>query len=149
MPLRSGFTLVEMVLVMAVVAIIAAVALPSYSHYVQRSRVAAVKSDIFAICADIERYGNTNNGRFPESLAELGSVRKDPWGNEYQYLNITTTTNLGMVRKDRNLVPINTDFDLYSMGPDGRSVSPLTSALSRDDIIRARNGRFVGTAEEF
>ncbi len=46
-------------------------------------------------------------------------------------------------------MPINSDFDLYSMGPDGRSVSPLTSSLSRDDIVRANNGRFVGTAASY
>jgi general secretion pathway protein G len=46
-------------------------------------------------------------------------------------------------------VPINTDFDLYSMGPDGRSAPPLTASDSRDDIVRANNGRFVGIAADY
>jgi len=46
-------------------------------------------------------------------------------------------------------VPLNTDYDLYSQGPDGQSVSPLTAAKSRDDIIRANNGDFIGTAEDY
>ncbi len=52
-------------------------------------------------------------------------------------------------RKDRFLVPINTDFDLYSMGKDGESVPPLTAAKSRDDVVRAANGAFVGLASKF
>jgi general secretion pathway protein G len=55
----------------------------------------------------------------------------------------------GQQRKDRNLVPINSDYDLYSMGPDGRSVSPLTAQASRDDIIRANDGGFVGKASDY
>lgn len=52
-------------------------------------------------------------------------------------------------RKDHNLVPINTDYDLYSMGPDGQSVAPLTAKASRDDIIRGADGAFIGRASDF
>lgn len=52
-------------------------------------------------------------------------------------------------RKDRFLVPINTDFDLYSMGKDGTSVPSLTAAASRDDVVRAANGAFIGLASRF
>jgi general secretion pathway protein G len=76
---------------------------------------------------------------------------KDPWGNPYQYLSFETVkgNDKGKFRKDRNLVPINSDYDLYSMGPDGKSSGPLTAAASRDDIIRAGNGSFVGIAEDY
>ncbi len=52
-------------------------------------------------------------------------------------------------RKDRFLVPINSDYDLYSMGPDGQTSEPLTVPLSRDDIVRASDGAYVGVAENF
>ena len=55
----------------------------------------------------------------------------------------------GHARKDHSLVPINTDFDLYSMGPDGRSSPPLTAKASRDDIVRANDGAFVGVAADY
>jgi general secretion pathway protein G len=58
-------------------------------------------------------------------------------------------TSRGRLRKDRFLVPINPDFDLYSMGKGGRSVGPLTTRHSREDIVRASNGRFVGLAEDY
>jgi general secretion pathway protein G len=52
-------------------------------------------------------------------------------------------------RKDRFLVPINSDFDLYSMGKDRDTVAPLTAKKSHDDIVRANDGAFVGLASEF
>lgn len=55
----------------------------------------------------------------------------------------------GDVRKDRNLVPINSDFDLYSVGRDGESVGALTAKKSHDDVIRANDGSFVGLAVRF
>ena len=53
------------------------------------------------------------------------------------------------MRKDKNLVPVNTDYDLYSMGEDGRSVGPFTAKASRDDIVRANDGGFVGLAADY
>jgi len=76
----------------------------------------------------------------------------DPWGNPYQYLNLSDPTIKdikGKARKDRNLVPINSDYDLYSTGKEWMSASPLTAKGSHDDIVRAGNGRFVGKASDF
>jgi general secretion pathway protein G len=55
----------------------------------------------------------------------------------------------GTLRKDRNLVPINSDYDLYSLGPDGETRPPLTAGPSRDDIARAADGSFVGSVVGF
>ena len=52
-------------------------------------------------------------------------------------------------RMDRFLHPINSDYDLYSMGKDGETVLPLTARKSHDDVIRANDGSFVGLAVEF
>lgn len=46
-------------------------------------------------------------------------------------------------------MPINSDYDLYSKGKDGKSQKPLTAAASRDDIVRAGNGAFVGLASDY
>ena len=88
-------------------------------------------------------------GSFPPDLNALGrGAIRDPWGNPYRYLNIATAIP-GHVRKDRFLVPLNSDYDLYSMGKDGESQPPITSAKSRDDILRASNGAFIGLASDF
>ena len=44
---------------------------------------------------------------------------------------------------------INSFFDLYSMGKDGQSVTPLTAKASQDDIIWANDGAFCGPAADF
>jgi general secretion pathway protein G len=47
------------------------------------------------------------------------------------------------------MVPINTDYDLYSMGKDEASTAPLTARASLDDIVRANNGGFIGLAHKY
>jgi general secretion pathway protein G len=46
-------------------------------------------------------------------------------------------------------VPINTEFDLYSAGKDGDTRPPLNARPSRDDVVVARDGSFIGLAQEF
>jgi general secretion pathway protein G len=55
----------------------------------------------------------------------------------------------GQPRKDHFLHPINSDFDLHSMGKDGDSVAPLTAQKSHDDVIRANDGSYYGLASKF
>ena len=74
---------------------------------------------------------------------------KDPWGTPYQYISHDDKKGKGKWRKDHNIVPINSDFDLWSNGKDGQSSAPLTAKHSRDDILRASNGRFIGLASDF
>ncbi len=50
---------------------------------------------------------------------------------------------------DATNTPVNTDYDLYSMGPDGDSAEKLTSPENQDDIIRGRNGDFVDRVERY
>ena len=51
--------------------------------------------------------------------------------------------------KDKSLHPLNSDYDLYSMGKDGASTGPLTAKASRDDVVRANDGRFIGLAKDY
>lgn len=144
-----GFTLVELMLALAVVALLLAIAVPSYSSHVLRSRTAAAIGDIGRIQLAIDSY-RLNTGQYPPDLATVnkGDLR-DPWGRPYVYLRLNGNGTLGAARKDKNLVPINSDYDLYSLGPDGRSQSPLTSANSRDDIVRANDGNYIGLASKY
>jgi len=56
---------------------------------------------------------------------------------------------MALARKDGFLAPINSDFDLYSMGPDRETRATLNNPVSRDDIIRAADGSYYGVAEKF
>jgi len=146
-----GLTLIELLVVIAIAGVIAAIAVPMYQGYVFDSQVAAVTADIKLLETRIERFYSENR-RFPADLAELGHAgRLDPWSRPYEYLNIEAGgpgVN-GKRRKDKNLVPINSDFDLYSRGPDGNTRPPLVAPPSRDDIVRAANGAWVGIAEQY
>ena len=144
----KGFTLMEVMIGLAILGVLAGVAIPSYLKHREDANITKTKMDIQNISQMVDVFYYSQK-TYPASLADVGMDKlKDPWGNAYQYWPITGA-NSGKVRKDRNLHPINTDFDLCSMGKDGQSISPLTSKLSQDDIIRANNGRFIGLASNY
>ena len=145
---RSGFTLIELMMVIAIIGTLAAIATPNYLNFIDKVRVSTAISDIKTIEKDLFSY-YIEFDEFPPDLAAVGMDNlTDPWGNPYQYLPVEGTPK-GKLRKDHFMVPVNSDFDLYSMGPDGKSVSPFTAKHSRDDIVRANDGGFVGLVSNY
>jgi len=234
-PNNHGFTLLELMVVIAIVGIIASIATVAYNGYIETTRIAAAKMQIRELSIVLNDYA-LDNGAYPDSLDEIGSGNLlDPWGNPYQYLKFPKLFNgasvsgseiysnfsagysiqyasyssigsngysfqyagdysgysdgynqsyegysnesdgysgsteqggggatggdssdngsgrgyMGQVRKDRNLVPINSYFDLYSKGKDGQSKPPLTVPVSQDDIIYASDGAYIGLAKDY
>ncbi|HEY5809436.1 MAG TPA: prepilin-type N-terminal cleavage/methylation domain-containing protein [Povalibacter sp.] len=146
-----AFTLLELLAAVAVVGLLAGIAVPTYSRILQSQKTTTAVRDLGLISLALEKY-RTAHAELPMSLADVGlSDLRDPWGNPYQYLNFDADIPgiNGLIRKDHNLHPINSDFDLYSKGPDGDSRAPLTARASRDDIVFARDGSFIGPAEDF
>ena len=144
-----GFTLVELALSIAVVAVLGMLAVQGYGGWREKAQVAQAQNDIIAISSVIDQQWQDTQ-TLPASLAAIGrGGLRDPWGNPYQYLNLGSVKGKGKARKDHSLVPLNSDYDLYSMGPDGRSQPPLTAKASRDDILRANNGAFIGPASKY
>ena len=148
-PWLRGFTLLELMLALVVVGTLVTLASSSYSSYMEKARVTAAESDISRIEGRIATYEVINN-QLPASLAQIGvGALLDPWGHPYHYLDFTGLRGTGSMRKDRNLVPINSDYDLYSSGEDGATVPPLTAQPSHDDVVRANNGGFIGLATDY
>jgi general secretion pathway protein G len=144
-----GFTFIELMISLAIVGVLASVATPMYQNYRERIRVSTAVADIGAISAAIKGYA-LDARRYPVSLAEIRLGGKlDPWGRPYRYLDLTSEKGFGSSRKDKRLNPLNSDFDLYSVGRDGDSSTSLNPPVSRDDVIRARDGRFIGLARDF
>ncbi len=147
-----GFSLLELLIALAVLAVLSAIAVPAYDEFAERARIGQAVADIGQIDMEIEKF-LANNFTYPESLADLpNGAPADPWGRPYQYLQIRNNDEPGLnglLRKDRNLVPINSDYDLYSLGEDGDTRPPLTAPPSQDDVVRAGDGGFVGSADEF
>ena len=146
-----GYTLTELLLVLVILSLLTAVAVPVYTGMADRGRVAAAISDIGAISLAVERYALANRDQFPTSLNQLNiEIPDDPWGRPYVYHNIIDAgPGKGAFRKDGKLNPLNTDFDLWSYGADGGSAGPLSAKASRDDIVRANNGMFIGLGEDY
>jgi general secretion pathway protein G len=133
----------------AIVAILAAIAVPGYQSYRKRVMVATAENDIVSIAMAVQQYNSSNNA-YPPDLATIGMAGKiDPWGNPYLYLSFAGLNGKGQMRKDKNLNPINTQYDLYSVGADGQSKLPLTVKVSQDDVIWALDGNYVGLAANF
>ncbi len=149
-----GFTLIELILVASIMGSLAALAIPNVARVLEESKVTEAMTDI-RIFAATARDHKLVNGRFPDSFDKFGfdDPPIDPWGNEYEYLLIEGQFDIyppgKKPKQDRFLRPINRDFDIYSMGPDGETSDVLTDAASLDDIIRANDGGFVGIAEDY
>ena len=147
----KGFGLLELMIVLVIASLLLTIAVPAYEGYAQRARISRAVGEIGTIAIEIERFRIKNRDRAPDSLAELDiPISLDPWGEPYRYLNIINADpGVGALRKDGKLNPLNTDFDLYSMGKDRDSKGPLSAKASRDDIVRANNGSFIGLGEDY
>lgn len=153
---RKAFTLVEALLIVAIIGTLLALLIPSYANLLEKSRANRAIADIARISQKLDEF-LSDHGTLPETLDELMQHTKpmaliDPWGNQYEYLVILGKDKSdiqGIWRKDRFMVPINTDYDLYSMGKDEESQAPLTARASWDDIVRANDGAFIGLAHEY
>lgn len=135
-------------LALLVLGVLFSVAIPAYQDYGERVDKNQAIRDILAIQLVIDDYILTNS-TLPNSLTDIGmDSLKDPWGNPYEYLNYSTNPP-GDRRKDKNLNPLNSDYDLYSKGMDGESTKQIITKKSQDDILRGRDGDFIGYATDF
>lgn len=147
----GGFGLLELMIVLVVAGLLATLAIPAYNGVIHRARVERAIAEIGTIHIKIEEYQIKNAHQLPASLSALSiQVGLDPWDQPYQYLNIQAAGGgNGGLRKDGKLNPLNTDYDLFSIGADGSTAGPLSAKSSRDDIVRANNGAFIGLGEDY
>ena len=122
---RKGFTLIELMLVMVILAVMAAIVLPKFTGRSQQAKITAAKTQIAqlevaldAFEIDISRYPTTAEGlrALVEKPASNSNewqqaylkrdIPQDPWGNDYVYRHPGQYNVNG--------------YDLYSLGPDGK-----------------------------
>ncbi|MCH7643690.1 MAG: prepilin-type cleavage/methylation domain-containing protein [Myxococcales bacterium] len=163
-------------IVVAIIGLLAVISGSNYLSYIEKVRVASAIASIRAIAVQLDDYVRSDKP-LPVTLSEIGmGDMVDPWSHRFAYLPFTTTTSglgdsgssaggssgsegsgrspgggsyLGEARKDYFLVPLNTDYDLYSVGKDGNSRPPLSAPDSADDVIRANDGAYIGLAANY
>lgn len=138
----------ELLTALTIVSLLAAIAIPAYSRYREQAMVQRCCIEVRNLEKAIAAY-QAENDALPDVLTQAQPfLPLDPWGNPYQYLRIDggTVKGKGKLRRDKNLNPLNADFDLYSMGPDGKTQTQLNAKFARDDIVRANSGTYVGVA---
>jgi general secretion pathway protein G len=121
---RAGFTLVEVMVVVVILGILAALIVPRVVGRTDEARAAAARQDIAAILQAMKLY-RLDNGRYPsneqglQALAEkpqsqpvpanwkqyLDKLPKDPWGKTYLYLH----------------PGVRGEIDVFSFGADGQA----------------------------
>jgi len=147
----KGFGLLDLMVTLVIASLLVTLSIPAYDAFVGRANVAKAIGDIGRLSLAVEQYRLHNRDQLPLSLDELTiEIPLDPWSRPYAYLNIRAAgPGNGNFRKDGKLNPLNSDFDLYSLGRDGSSAGPLSAKASRDDIVRAHDGAFIGLGEDF
>jgi len=92
---KRGFTIVELMIVIAIISILASIIIPKMGGGRDKSKVAACKSNLRHVYMAMELYGNDNNGNMVNTLSSwitpqylvdggyLKSYPRCPIGNEY------------------------------------------------------------------
>lgn len=149
---EQGLSLVEILIAVTVFGALLAIALPSYNSYKDQQKVSVAVADLRVLDNRIKSH-KLRTETFPAALSELTDPSpSDPWGQPYEYLRIEgedAKAIKNLLRRDKNLNPINSDFDLYSKGADKSTKMQLDNKLSVDDVVRANDGGFYGLAAKY
>jgi len=87
---RRGFTIVELVVVIVVIGILAAVTIVSYANVTHNAKIQTVKTDAQGIASSLMRY-KASNGSFPSQLSALTQTPAAESTFQYTYTAATDT----------------------------------------------------------
>jgi type IV pilus assembly protein PilE len=93
----SGFTLIEVMIVVAIIGILSAIAIPAYTDYVRRAKISEATSNMMALRVKMEQYfqdNRTYNGTVPPCGAAGTSIAALPSTSDMKYFTLSCS-NLG------------------------------------------------------
>lgn len=85
----AGFTLIELMIVVAVIAILVAVAVPTYQDSVRKSRRGQAQADLVEASQAMERYYTVNGKYTGKTLKEIAGFDQSPRGNGTAYYSLS------------------------------------------------------------
>ncbi|WP_423839843.1 pilin [Vibrio mytili] len=98
---QQGFTLIELMIVVAIIGVLSAVAIPAYQNYVQKTEVASASATLRGLLTNIDMYQQENGGTFPgdanlvggtSAMNSLGTIALAPVGTSGGTATFTFTT---------------------------------------------------------
>lgn len=136
----AGFTMVELIVVTAIIGVLAGLAIPAYNSFVVSAKVTRAKQEIRLLETEIIAYFLENES-YPADLVTIGrDTMTDPWGHVYIY-------NEELLRT--SLAPLNSDFDLFSKGGNGETAPDVDAGPGKDDVVRGANGYFLDLGQNW
>jgi len=132
----SGFTLLEMMIVISIMVILMSIALPIYNQSVVRSREAVMRQDLFELRSLISQY-TLDKQKAPQGLDDLVTagyikiVPKDPMTNEANWEVVQEDVLLAVDQQDPGISDVHSASSLT--GSDGTAYSTWWELNSAED----------------
>ena len=130
---QQGFTLIELMIVVAIVGILAAIALPAYQDYVIRSKMSEAEAAIAACKTSVSEYTSTHAGTLPADVTASGCSTQST-----HYVASLNVTNGVIVATSAN-----------TGASPGECVLSLIPTAVTDATIGTWSGTFTGCASKF
>ena len=120
---RRGFTLLELMVVLLILALLATIAAPRVTKYLTKAKTQSAKIQVDALGAAVEAF-HLDVGRFPTQDEGLRALLEKPtdapgWDGPYLKKRASLTDSWGHPYRYRQ-PGARSDFDIYSLGSDGK-----------------------------
>ncbi len=142
--LQQGFTLIELMIVVAIVGILAAIALPAYQDYIIRSKLSESEAAIAACKTSVAEYTSSHAGTTPSDLTQSGCS-----GTPTQYMASLDITGGGGAPADVNIVATTQNTGSSLAGAASPCVLTLTSNQAGTFEITSWTATYSGCDAKF
>jgi general secretion pathway protein G len=130
---KKGFTIIELLIVIAVIAILVGIALPRFRGMQEEGKITQAKGELRTLQTAVESYYIHNNNTYPTALANLTSATPNIIGAALPTDPFNATSDYGVAIDGASPVKY---YVLYSVGPGGNG----SAAVSTAGVVTETNG---------